>query len=124
MRGVKLCGESKNAIRVLERNRSGERESNTALRAIKEARVQLLLQVPYLRSHGGLRHEKCLCRLRERQVLRRGIENLESPIRHEGNRSSSGRTALRHRAHHTGLTVRTCYPSRRATCARNVSDGL
>ena len=37
---------------------------------------------------------------------------------------SSGRTALRHRAHHTGLTVCTCYPSRRATCARNMSDGL
>jgi len=40
-------------------------------------------------------------------VLRHGIENLESSIRHEGNRSSSGRTALRHRVHHTGLTVRT-----------------
>ncbi len=41
----------------------------------------------YLKSHGRLRHEQRLCRLGERQVFRHGIENLESSIRHVGNRS-------------------------------------
>ncbi len=84
---VKLCGESKDAIGVLERNVPAKVRRNAALRAIEEARVQLLLQLPDLKSHGRLRHEQRLCRLGERQVFRHGIENLESSIRHEGNRS-------------------------------------
>ena len=79
---VELGRERKDALGVFERERSGGRERDAALRAIEKAGVELLLQLLDLESDRRLGHEKRLRRLGERQVFRYRMKDLQAPQTH------------------------------------------
>ena len=62
------------------------RERDAPLRAVEEARVEVLLELLDLEGDRRLGHEQRLGGLGEGQVLRDGVEYLEAPIGHSPSR--------------------------------------
>ena len=80
---VELGGQREDALGVLERDLARGRERDAPLRAVEEARAQVLFELLDLEGDRRLGHEQRLGRLGEGQVLRDGMEYLEAPVGHQ-----------------------------------------
>ena len=79
---VELRRQRKDPLGVLEHDVSRGRQSDLAVTALEQARVEPLLELLDLEGHRRLRHEQRVRRLGERQLLCHRVKDLQPPIRH------------------------------------------
>ncbi len=74
--------ELQDALGVLVDTLPGRGQADLVMRAIEQARVEVLLQLADLERHRGLRHVQRLGRLGETQQARDRVEDLQAPVSH------------------------------------------
>ena len=82
-RVIDISGDGAN-----NRGRPAAEARDAAVRAVEQARVEVLLQLADLERHRRLRHEQRLGGLGEGEVLCDGVEYLEATVCHDSTRRS------------------------------------
>ena len=78
-----LGREIEDALGVLQRQRSGGGERDAPVRAVEQARIEMLLELADLEGHRRLGHEQRPRRLGEGEVLRDRVKDLQTTVRHD-----------------------------------------